>query len=375
MGNSYGCNLRILVSIRDIISGMGGLERAALFFLGNSWHCRAMDLTRVHMPSEQVALSSLWVGWPYLQSEWGSALDGARQEISDFVRAARRFVPVVVAVGSDDAEKSARSMLPSENVNFCRIPMGDIWLRDTGAIIAEKNGASVALTFQFNGWGQKYIMSGDTETASAMAAELGLVEVRRDFVLEGGAVEFDGAGRCITSRSCLLNPNRKSEWTEAVAEAALMKVFNVDTVIWLDDGLLNDHTDGHVDNLARFIAPGRVLCQHMSRSDDPNADIYARIEKELAAAGLDVVTIPSPDIISDANGVEMPASHLNFVFLPGAIIFPVYDVRLSVLAQKRLEGIFPDREIIALPSRNILSGGGSFHCMTREIPSFPIQEF
>lgn len=332
-----------------------------------------MSTPRTFVPSERVKLASLWVGWPYLLEEWGSELEGARREIVSLVRQARRFVPVTLVCGSDDAEASARERLVGVDVQFVRIPAGDIWLRDTGPIVAARYDEAVALTFRFNGWGEKYIMAGDQQTASAMANHLMLPVIPHTFVLEGGAVEFDGAGRCLTTRRCLLNANRNLAWTENVAEEELKRVFGLTDVIWLDDGLKNDHTDGHVDNIARFIEPGRVICQRPSGPDDPNAERLARIVSELKAASLEVTTIPSPGRVVGADG-SLPASHLNFVFVAGGVIVPIYEDVFSAQAAIELSEIFPDREIIVLPSRHILSGGGSFHCMTREIPLYPFVE-
>ncbi len=330
---------------------------------------RGMTADRTYVPSEGAEQAELWVGWPHLQAEWGDTFDGARVEIADFVQAASRFVPVVVACGSDAAEASAAAAIGGDRAacRLARVPTGDIWLRDTGPVMAEVNGAATALVFAFNGWGGKYVMPGDAETAGAMAAEVGAPVRAHDFVLEGGAIELDGAGRLLTTRQCLLNPNRNPRWDEAAAETALKTAFGVDDVIWLDHGLANDHTDGHVDNLARFIAPGHVLCQRGSGDDDPNAAVYVQIEQALRAAGLQVSTLPSPGLIGDA----MPASHLNFTLTNGALVMPAYEGHYSAAAMIILAELFPRREVMALPARNILSGGGSFHCMTREIPRFP----
>ena len=334
----------------------------------------AMSASLITVPPEWAEAAALWVGWPHLRQEWGNAFEGARSEIGGFVRAAARYALVSVACGSDKAEQSARSALgEGRNISFQRIPAGDIWLRDTGPIIADIDGKPAALTFAFNGWGGKYVMPGDSGTASAMAEKLGLPERRHDFVLEGGAVEFDGAGRVLTTRECLLNPNRNPGWDEAVAEAALREAFSVSEITWLDRGLLNDHTDGHIDNLARFIGPGRVLCQRPGSADDPQSERLVQAYRVLQATGLDVVTIPSPGRILDERGSPLPASHMNYVLVPGALILPVYEDACAAEAIAELKHIFPKREIVPLPARNILSGGGAFHCMTREIPRHPFK--
>jgi len=330
----------------------------------------AMDMRDIFVPPEWAEQAVLWVGWPHLREEWGEAFEGARGEVAGFIQAARAFVPVHVACGSPEAKRSAFMATGSHVTHLFQteVPSGDIWLRDTGPIIAEVDGQPGALTFTFNGWGGKYVMPGDTETAAAIAAQMQIPVHGHGFVLEGGAVELDGAGRLLTTRECVLNPNRNPGWDEAMAEVALKATLGVREVIWLEQGLANDHTDGHVDNIARFVAPGHVVCQQASGDDDPNAELYGEIEERLRAAGLQVSSLPSPGLIGDA----MPASHLNFALAGGALLMPAYEGRYSAEAMMVLAELFPRREVIALPARNILSGGGSFHCMTREIPRFPI---
>lgn len=337
------------------------------------WHGADMPVTDRVVPPEWAPHAALWVGWPRLPEEWGAAFVGARAEIAGFIRAASRFVPIKIACGSDEAETSAAAAVEGCG-QIERVPTGDIWLRDTGAIFARLGQARGALCFQFNGWGGKFVMPGDRETAMAMARVEGAAACTHDFVLEGGAIDLDGAGRVLTTRQCLLNPNRNPNWTRQTAEDALRTAFGVDQVVWLGDGLRNDHTDGHVDNIARFIAPGHVVCQAPSGSDDPNADIYAEIEADLRAAGLTVSPVASPGRIETDTGEVVPASHMNFVLTNGALLLPTYESVYSQQAIEQLMQLCPGREIVALPARHILAGGGSFHCMTREVPHFELGE-
>ncbi|MEH6808020.1 MAG: agmatine deiminase family protein [Hyphomonas oceanitis] len=320
------------------------------------------------LPPEWAPQAALWCGWPRLAEEWGGNYDGARAEIAALIRAAAAFVPVKVAAGSEEAARSAQAAV-GDVAQIVEVPTGDVWLRDTGPIITRGAGGFQAETFRFNGWGGKYLMPGDTETAAAIAGVEGVSVRAHDTVLEGGAIDVDGEGRLLTTRQCLLNPNRNGAWTEADAEAALVEAFGVNEVIWLGDGLLNDHTDGHVDNIARFIAPGHVLCQHPTGEQDPNADVLLAIEDKLRTAGLMVSTISSPGPVDFGDGEPVPASHMNFTITNGAVFVPTYDERFSLVALAELRPLFPGRKVIGLPALNILRGGGSFHCMTREIPA------
>jgi agmatine deiminase len=212
-------------------------------------------------------------------------------------------------------------------------------------------------------------MPGDTETAGAIAAHEGIAVKRNDIILEGGGIDADGTGRLLTTGQCLLNPNRNPELDQAEIEATITEALGISEYVWLGDGLLNDHTDGHVDNVARFIAPGHAICQHPSGSDDPNAETLQQIETTLRRAGLEVTTIPSPGLVKDEDGNPVPASHMNFTITNGVVLVPVYEDRYSLVALAELSALFEGRKVIGLPARHILNGGGSFHCMTREIPA------
>ncbi len=256
------------------------------------------------------------------------------------------------------------------DVDIVVAEFGDIWLRDTGPIFT---GPGEAVAFAFNGWGGKYVLPGDEAVADTIGHGGWLK--RYSFVLEGGALDHDGEGTVITTRQCLLNPNRNLGWRQEDAETALGEALGVRKVLWLDQGLMNDHTDGHVDNLARFVAPGVVACPLSLGEDDPNAAVYDAAARALSAmtdaAGrrLEVARIPSPGrIMSPEHRVE-PASHMNFVIANQAVIAPIYDPRAGAWATQALETLFPGRIILALNSRALLTGGGSFHCVTQQEPA------
>ena len=351
------------------------MQNAPPFFFDFSIRCgkaAIMSNAARFVPPEWAPQATVWVGWPHARGEWGAAFDGAREEIAGFIRALSKVTPVKIACGSREAFGSAWFALESEitasRVSLHPMPTGDIWLRDTGPILAFENLDPIALSFKFNGWGGKYVMPGDTMTAGGIVSVEQVPHAHQSFILEGGAVDFDGAGRLMTTRQCLLNPNRNVAWTEQDAEQALKSTFGVETVIWLGDGLLKDHTDGHVDNIARFIGPGRVVCQSPSGPDDPNAARLQDIEETLVRGGLEVVAIPSPGRVLDDAGDVVPASHTNFLISNDHLFLPIYESIYAPKAVQALEAAMPGYNIVALPARNILSGGGAFHCMTQQIP-------
>ncbi len=340
----------------------------------------------VTVPAEWAPHRAMWVGFPSHADLWQEDLEQAQQEVADLARAlagpgAERVRLMVVG---DEAEAAARALLGDTSVEIVRGQFGDIWLRDTGPIFVEVEaaqgggqggGSAAAAGFQFNGWGGKYSLEGDDIVAEQIAAASGAPLVRNAFILEGGALDHDGNGTILTTRQCLLNANRNAGWDEASATSALADALGAKKVLWLGDGLLNDHTDGHVDNLARFVAPGVVACPMAFGTDDPNADVYAQTAKLLASmtdsrgSPLQVVRIPSPGKILDEDGEPIPASHMNFLIANEAVVVPIYAEESGAFAVEVIKGLFPERQVIGLPSTAILTGGGSFHCISQQEPA------
>ena len=342
-------------------------------------------------PAEWGAHAAVWIGWPSAPDLWEDDLGPARAEVEDFIRAILfpggdlRGEPVnLVARGADAiaAAEIMRSRLPDPMlVTIHDLPIGDVWLRDTGPVFLTDGGhAPAASAFRFNGWGGKYQLPEDDRIAE-MIAERANVRLRRfdDFIGEGGALETDGEGTFITTRQCLLNKNRNPGMSEKDVDDVLKAALGAEKVIWLDEGLAGDHTDGHVDNLARFVSPGKVVCMRPTGDDDPNAEVLAAIEKSLAnatdAAGrkLDVVTIPSPGLV-EMDGEPAAASHMNFYIANHSVVIPTYEKLTGKTAPGQeaaeiLKGAIVRPYFCAVDSSHILSGGGSFHCISQQQPA------
>ncbi len=330
------------------------------------------------LPAEWSAHRTMWVGFPSHAELWEDDLASAQDEVAALARALAGpgGERVRLLVRGDEAEAQARSRLGEGSaVEIVRGLFGDIWLRDTGPVFLKRGEETVAAAFRFNGWGGKYLLDDDDAVAEQIAGASGSRRLDHDIVLEGGAIDTDGFGTILTTRQCVLNPNRNPGWDEAAAQAALGEALGTERLLWLGDGLMNDHTDGHVDNLARFVAPGVVACPLAFGRDDPNAEVFAEAARALASmkdkrgAALQVVRIPSPGRIADDDGRIVPASHMNFVIANEAVVAPVYEERASSLALEALRALFPEREVIGLPSRSLLTGGGSFHCITQQEPA------
>lgn len=333
--------------------------------------------TAITVPAEWAPQEAIWTAWPADPDEWNGDLEAPRRDITGLVRAlAEHGNRVRLLVNGSEAEASATAAVGS----FAEIipaRYGDIWLRDTGPIFAHAGKQLLALRFKTNSWGGKYELPDDV-TVGDDVARLARAKVHRfDFVLEGGAVDQDGEGTILTTRQTLLNPNRNG-WTKEQAETALREAFNAKAIVWIDEGLKNDHTDGHIDNIARFVSPGTVVCQAASGPDDPNAETLDAIAATLAAATdaqgrtLKVVRIPGVGLYRNALGEVSPASHMNFIIANGVVVVPVYGTASEAAALDALRAVFPGRAVVGVPSMGLLgcglAGGGSFHCITQQQP-------
>ena len=332
----------------------------------------------VTVPAEWSPHRAFWLGFPSHADLWLDDLGPAQAEAAALARALAGpgGERVRMMVCGEAAEAAARSLLAGvAGVELVPGRFGDVWLRDTGPIFLRPDPAPSAAGFRFNGWGGKYVLDGDQAVAGQIAEASGARLDAQDMVLEGGALDHDGFGVVLTTEQCLLNPNRNAGWTRAEAEAALGRALGIKKVLWLGEGLVNDHTDGHVDNLARFVAPGVVACPVAWGHDDPNADIYDDAARRLGAmtdargAPLQVARIASAGRIEDEDGRIIPASHMNFVIANTAVIAPIYAPDAGVYALDALRSLFPERTVIGLPSRALLTGGGSFHCITQQEPA------
>jgi agmatine deiminase len=321
--------------------------------------------------------------WPSHDYAWDGFLDDAQREFTAFCHAllaepgAERLE---LLVPDEPAEKNARDALRDlgDRVRYRQMAHGDVWLRDTAPIFVRGARDLGSVCFRFNGWGGKYAYPGDADLATRMSRELGQPTFRSDAVLEGGALELDGSGTCLTTESCLLNENRGRGLSRARLEAVLSDALAVDKVLWLEGGLQGDHTDGHIDNLARFVAEGVVVHMRPSGSDDPNRDTLERIETALRefadAAGrtLRLVSMSSPGLVLDRTGEPLAASYMNFYLGNRAVIVPAFGKPEDEAARRTLAAVFPDRRVVSCAANAILEGGGgTFHCMTRQQPVRP----
>ena len=310
----------------------------------------------------------LWIGFPHDADEWPGFLEPAQAQIAAFASAVADSGQEVRLIVRDEANAARARRLCCARVRIEQRRYGDIWLRDTGPLVCIEDGKRAAMRFGFNGWGGKYLMDGDREIGAELARDAGL-EVRvADWILEGGALDGDGTGLVATTEQCLLNPNRNPGLSRAEIEARLERDLGFTRVLWLGDGLVNDHTDGHVDNLARFVAPGVLALPRATGADDPNAAIYADARARAEAFGLAVREAPSPGRIERDGRVE-PASYMNFTITTRLVVVPTFGSPHDADGVAAVAALFPDRDTIGLPADAVLAGGGGFHCASQQMPA------
>lgn len=325
---------------------------------------------RVRFPAEWEKQEWLWIGFPHLAEEWSGWIEPAQEQIAAFANAVAETGQQVRLLVRDEANAARARSLVSEAVTLEQQVFGDIWLRDTGPLVVFENCARAARRFGFNGWGGKYRMDGDEEVGARLARSADLPLRCSTMVLEGGAIEADGTGLVAATEQCLLHPNRNAEMSRAEIEHELFAQLGFDRMLWLGEGLINDHTDGHIDNLARFVGPGRLVMPEATGADDPNAAIYADAKARAEAFGLDVVTIPSPGRVLRGGEIE-PASYVNFAITSNLVVVPIFGSPHDEAGVAAIAALFPDRATIGLPAHAVLAGGGGFHCASQQMPAAP----
>jgi agmatine deiminase len=337
------------------------------------------------MPAEWAPHDAVWTAWPHAQDQWQEGLEAPQRALMEMCAAIvdldaqgqPRGEKVELLVRNADDEAKARRVLGHAvaGVRFRQTRYGDVWLRDTGPLFVTRDGELAAARFRFDGWGGKYVMPGDTEVAERVMAWAGVTGAAFDFVLEGGAIEVDGEGIVLTTKQCLLGDVRNPGLDQAALESRLRWALGADHVVWLDRGLKNDHTDGHIDTLARFVAPGVVACMETFHGD-PNREALEGILADLRAARpggkqLEIVTVPSPGAVEDAAGALLPASYMNFYIANTTVVVPTYGVESDGVAVAAIAKMFPGRRAVAVDGKAVVVGGGAFHCSTQQQPRIP----
>lgn len=327
------------------------------------------------MPAEWAPHARCWMAWPCREALWGEGLDAARLAYAEVAKTIAEFEPVTMIANPEDvAEVSLRC---GARVACLPMPHDDSWLRDNGPIfVVDGKGGLAGVDWRFNGWGERYRpFDKDAALAATLLEHLEVPRFAAPMVLEGGAVIVDGEGTLLTTEQCLLNPNRNPELSRGEIEERLRGYLGVRQVVWLGQGLQDDETDGHVDNLACFARPGVVLAL---TSDDPKDGNYEILQDNLArlraardAKGreLEVVELPQPKRMEGADGRRLGRSYINFYIANGGIVLPSFEDSKDDDAHEILERCFPDHDVRQVSASDIVVGGGGIHCITQQQPA------
>jgi len=333
-------------------------------------------------PAEWAPHEATWLSWPHNRDSWPGVFEGVEPAMVDFVRALAACEPVYINVLDADHERHVRRLLAAavapERLRLYRFPTNDAWARDHGAIFVTRPTAKeprLAVDFDYNAWGGKYPpFDLDREVGRQMAEALGVPRYAKPgVVLEGGSIEVNGEGALLTTEQCLLNPNRNPKLTRADIEALLRDCFGVREILWLGDGIEGDDTDGHIDDLTRFVAPRTVVTVVEPNRADPNhapLEANRRLLDTLPIGGrrLDVIELPMPEP-QYLEEQRLPASYANFYVANGAVFVPTFGCPADEVACATLRDCFPGRRVVAVDCRVLIAGLGALHCLTQQVPA------
>ena len=324
------------------------------------------------MPAEWEEHERCWMAWPARDGMWDDPAATCRAYAA-VAHAIARFEPVTMVVAPQHRAQ-AHDYLGSD-IDVLELPIDDSWARDSGPnFVHREDGALAGVCFRFNAWGEKYRpYDSDARMAERILEHLGLPAITSPLVAEGGGICVDGEGTLLTTDTCFPNPNRNPDWSREAIEEELKARLGVEKVLWLPGDPLDEETDGHVDGVATFARPGAVILESTEHADDPRKPYFdalrAAIEEQTDALGrpLELLTLPEAPP-ETAVGERFCLSYVNFYFANGAIVAPAYGVDLDDSVRERLADIFPEREIVLVPVRDIAVGGGGIHCITQQQP-------
>ncbi|MFQ3669822.1 MAG: agmatine deiminase family protein [Verrucomicrobiia bacterium] len=344
------------------------------------------DFSGYRMPAEWEPHDATWLAWPSNAETWPESLPEVQ---AVWIRMAELLSPGetvhFLANSPRDADEIRQRLRASaavpERVAVHVIPNNDAWMRDSGPIFLvardTRQPRLVANDFVFNSWGKKYGPWDDDDIIPRrLAAMLGCPVLAHDLVLEGGSIDVNGAGSLLTTRQCLLNPNRNPHLSQAEIEARLKTYLGVSDIIWLDDGIEGDDTDGHVDDISRFVGLNTIVTAVEPNPDDPNHEPLQRNldtlrqARNLQGDPFEIIELPMPARKEGPFG-RSPASYANFYIGNAAVLVPIYSCPQDQLALDILRGCFPDRQVIGIECTHVAAGLGALHCVTQQQPAAP----
>lgn len=336
------------------------------------------------MPAEWEPHSATWLTWPHNPETWpGQDMQTIENDFLTIVRHLAIHEPTHLLVTDEEMEESVKSTLQNEgvkmdNIFFHDIPTNDSWIRDYGPnfIVQDQSGIrrAAANVWDFDSWGKKYKWELDDLAGTVIAEESGLHHFNPEIVLEGGAIDVNGLGTCMTTESCIMNPNRNNKLSREDMRKILEDYLGISKIIWVTGVIEGDDTDGHIDNLARFVGPRKIVCVVEEDENDANylslKNNYDRLKKTTDQDDnpFEIIPLPMPGYVGSREE-RLPASYANFYIANRSVLVPVYDHPNDKRALAILEPLFPNREIIPVPSKALIWGLGGVHCLTQQQPA------
>lgn len=334
-------------------------------------------------PAEWEPQSGIMLTWPHSKTDWQTILPEVEPSFAEIAAHTSHFEKVLIVANNSAHQSHIRKTIeqhkPSiENIIFATADSNDSWARDHGPIsVVEATDKPLLLDFQFNAWGGKYAFDLDNQISKSLMKQQRFACPMEsiDFVLEGGSIESDGQGTVLTT-SCLLSKKRNTGWTQEEIETELNKQLGALQIHWLHEGtIIGDDTDAHIDTLARFISPKKIMYVHCDNEKDHHFNSLMAMEQELAklktldGANYELIPLPLPQPVINKRGDRLPATYANFLIINGAVLVPLYDQMADQQVLELFEHHFPQREIIGINCLPLIKQFGSLHCVTMQFPA------
>jgi agmatine/peptidylarginine deiminase len=333
-------------------------------------------------PAEWEKQSAVLIAWPHKTGDFSNNLEFVEQSYSVIADTITQYQRLIIVCRDDIHQQHIKTLITRhDDIDFIHATVNDIWVRDTVFLSVEKDGGITHLNFLFNGWGEKYQHQNDNDLNHKLLNAKpfkGKAHKDIDFILEGGSVESDGIETILTTKQCLLNPNRNKGLTQQEIEQQLLVNLGAKRVLWLDqENLSGDDTDAHIDTLARFCSANTIAYTSCKDPDDLHYTSLKYMERQLqefrnpVGEPYHLVALPLPKPIFDEEDQQLPANYANFLIINHAVLVPTYSDPMDDIALKRLGECFPQHEIIAIPCRPLVHQYGSLHCMSMQFPAGP----
>ncbi|MEK6843183.1 MAG: agmatine deiminase family protein [Candidatus Micrarchaeota archaeon] len=330
------------------------------------------------MPAEWEAHDATWVSWPKNPETFPKSIIGKVEEAyCQIVNAISEGETVKILVDDEKSKMHASKLLEKsgcrmENIQFKLIKTADVWARDYGPtfILNRKTKQRAAVKWQFNAWGNKYTdLLFDNGTGEKIIEDCKIDYFEPDFVMEGGSIDVNGNGELLTTKQCLLNKNRNPDLSQKEIEAYLKSFLGVDRIIWLNKGIEGDDTDGHIDDIARFVSKNKIAIASSNKNDADGRALLENCKILKSETDFEIIKLPMPaKIIDKEENRQLPASYANFYITNKTVLLPVFDDKADKDVIALLESLFSGREVIPIPSKDLVYGYGSVHCITQQEP-------